>query len=91
MIKSRTVASKFSTNSMDVGSADESPSDSIRRGSRGPVGSVKLLKSYQSLHAPFTQVSIIFQHLLSLSVFLHHCNLLLSMFNIPAVFFFESL
>ncbi|KAK6246818.1 hypothetical protein QUC31_018383 [Theobroma cacao] len=53
--KSNTVVSKFSKNSEDVVSADKSPSDSIRRGSAGPVGSMKLLKSYQSLHAPFTQ------------------------------------
>ncbi|XWS74388.1 hypothetical protein CRYUN_Cryun02cG0210800 [Craigia yunnanensis] len=52
---SKTVISKFSTNSQDVHSADKSPSDSIRRGSAGPVGSMKLLKSCQSLHAPFTQ------------------------------------
>ncbi|XP_022729559.1 rab3 GTPase-activating protein catalytic subunit-like isoform X3 [Durio zibethinus] len=52
---SKTVVSKFSTNSQDVCSADKSPSDSIRRGSAGPVGSMKLLKSCQSLHAPFTQ------------------------------------
>ncbi|XVF20360.1 hypothetical protein REPUB_Repub11eG0191400 [Reevesia pubescens] len=52
---SKTVVSKFSTNSQDVRSADKSPSDSIRRGSAGPVGSMKLLKSCQSLHAPFTQ------------------------------------
>ncbi|XWS53373.1 hypothetical protein CRYUN_Cryun11dG0152000 [Craigia yunnanensis] len=52
---SKTVVSKFSTNSQDVLSADKSPSDSIRKGSAGPVGSMKLLKSCQSLHAPFTQ------------------------------------
>ncbi|OMP02386.1 Rab3 GTPase-activating protein catalytic subunit [Corchorus olitorius] len=55
LIGSRTVASKFSINSGDGGSADKSTSDSTRRGSAGPVGSMKLLKSYQSLHAPFTQ------------------------------------
>ncbi|XP_022755544.1 rab3 GTPase-activating protein catalytic subunit isoform X3 [Durio zibethinus] len=53
--ESKTVLSKFSTNSQDAHSADKSPSDSIRRGSAGPVGSMKLLKSCQSLHAPFTQ------------------------------------
>ncbi|XP_021278490.1 rab3 GTPase-activating protein catalytic subunit isoform X1 [Herrania umbratica] len=51
----KTVISKFSKNSEDVVSANKSPSDSIRRGSAGPVGSMKLLKSYQSLHAPYTQ------------------------------------
>ncbi|XVF46202.1 hypothetical protein PTKIN_Ptkin03bG0008600 [Pterospermum kingtungense] len=53
--ESKTVISKFTTNPQDVDSADKSPSDSIRRGSAGPVGSMKLLKSSQSLHAPFTQ------------------------------------
>ncbi|KAG4206758.1 hypothetical protein ERO13_A03G026800v2 [Gossypium hirsutum] len=52
---SKTVESKFSANAQDVHSADKSTLDSIRRGSAGPVGSMKLLKLCQSLHAPFTQ------------------------------------
>ncbi|KAK9028970.1 hypothetical protein V6N11_026100 [Hibiscus sabdariffa] len=52
---SKTAVPKFNANSQDVHSADQSCSDSIRRGSSGPVGSMKLLKSCQSLHAPFTQ------------------------------------
>lgn len=32
--------------------------DCMRRGSAGEAGSMKLLKSYQSMHVPFTQVSI---------------------------------
>ncbi|GMI84043.1 hypothetical protein like AT5G58510 [Hibiscus trionum] len=51
----KTAISKFSTNSQDVYSADKGTSDSKRRGSAGPVGSMKLLNSCQSLHAPFTQ------------------------------------
>ena len=38
--------------------ADPKSSDSIRRGSAGVVGSTMLLKSYQRMHAPFTQVSL---------------------------------
>ncbi|XP_012462559.1 uncharacterized protein LOC105782397 isoform X1 [Gossypium raimondii] len=53
--ESKTSISKFSTNSQDVYSADKSTSDSKRRGSAGPVGSMRLLNSCQSLHAPFTQ------------------------------------
>ncbi|XVF05790.1 hypothetical protein REPUB_Repub05bG0202900 [Reevesia pubescens] len=56
---SKTVVSKFSTNSQDVLSADKSPPECIRRGSAGPVGSMKLLKSCQSLHAPFTQNALL--------------------------------
>ncbi|TYH23772.1 hypothetical protein ES288_A03G039500v1 [Gossypium darwinii] len=52
---SKTVESKFSANAQDVHSSDKSTLDSIRRGSAGPVGSMKLLKLCQSLHAPFTQ------------------------------------
>ncbi|KAK8515791.1 hypothetical protein V6N12_075812 [Hibiscus sabdariffa] len=52
---SKTATSKLSTNSQDVYSADKRTSDSKRRGSAGPVGSMKLLNSCQSLHAPFTQ------------------------------------
>ncbi|GMJ08958.1 hypothetical protein like AT5G58510 [Hibiscus trionum] len=51
----KAAVSKFNANSQDAHSADKSCSDSIRRGSSGPVGSMKLLKSCQSLHAPFTQ------------------------------------
>ncbi|KAL1128780.1 hypothetical protein V6Z11_A13G271400, partial [Gossypium hirsutum] len=53
--ESKTSISKFSTNSQDAYSADKSTSDSKRTGSAGPVGSMKLLNSCQSLHAPFTQ------------------------------------
>lgn len=42
----------------DVSSTDEKSADRKRRGSAGAVGSMKLLKSYQSMHAPFTLVSI---------------------------------
>ena len=38
--------------------ADPKPSDCIRRGSTGVVGSMMLLKSHQRMHAPSTQVSI---------------------------------
>ncbi|XP_021604307.1 rab3 GTPase-activating protein catalytic subunit isoform X2 [Manihot esculenta] len=38
----------------DVSSTDEKSADRKRRGSAGAVGSMKLLKSYQSMHAPFT-------------------------------------
>ncbi|CAE6247726.1 unnamed protein product [Arabidopsis arenosa] len=34
---------------------NQSPTDAIRRGSAGPVGTMMLLKSRQQLHAPFTQ------------------------------------
>ncbi|VVB16420.1 unnamed protein product [Arabis nemorensis] len=36
-------------------SVNQSPTDAIRRGSAGPVGTMMLLKSRQRLHAPFTQ------------------------------------
>ncbi|KAK2643403.1 hypothetical protein Ddye_025166 [Dipteronia dyeriana] len=36
---------------------DQKPSECIRRGSSGAVGSMMLLKSRQSMHAPFTQES----------------------------------
>ncbi|KAE8729082.1 Rab3 GTPase-activating protein catalytic subunit isoform 2 [Hibiscus syriacus] len=52
---SKTAVSKFNANSQDVHSADKTCSNSIRRGSSGPVGSMKLLKLCQSLHAPLTQ------------------------------------
>ncbi|CAK7330473.1 unnamed protein product [Dovyalis caffra] len=41
----------------DTVSVDLKSSDHKRRGSAGVVGSMKLLKSYQSMHAPFTQVA----------------------------------
>ncbi|KAM0999158.1 hypothetical protein ACFX13_006038 [Malus domestica] len=41
----------------DVVSANLKSSDSIRRGSAGVAGSMMLLKSYQSMHAPYTQES----------------------------------
>jgi len=37
-------------------STDLKSSDHNRRGSAGAVGSMQLLKSYKSMHAPFTQV-----------------------------------
>lgn len=53
---SKTITSRFRTNREDASSSSNpEPSSSIRRGSAGPVGSMKLLKSNQSLHAPFTQ------------------------------------
>ncbi|KAL5748150.1 hypothetical protein ACOSQ2_025447 [Xanthoceras sorbifolium] len=39
----------------NTGSTDKKPSDCIRRGSTGAVGSMMLLKSCQSMRAPFTQ------------------------------------
>ena len=39
-------------------SADLKTEDSLRRGSAGVAGSMKLLKSYQSMHVPYTQVSM---------------------------------
>ncbi|KAF5199426.1 Rab3 gtpase-activating protein catalytic subunit [Thalictrum thalictroides] len=39
----------------DLASADLSPSDKLRRGSAGVIGSMMLLKSYQRMHAPYTQ------------------------------------
>ncbi|KAL5580672.1 hypothetical protein UlMin_013114 [Ulmus minor] len=39
----------------DAVSADQKSSDCNRRGSAGVAGSMKLLKSYQSMHVPFTQ------------------------------------
>lgn len=41
-------------------SSDSKSPDYMRRGSAGVVGPMMLLKSHQSMHAPFTQV---FQHL----------------------------
>lgn len=41
-----------------VTSEDLKPSEPKRRGSAGVVGSMMLLKSYQYMHAPFTQVDL---------------------------------
>ncbi|EOY34578.1 Rab3 GTPase-activating protein catalytic subunit isoform 2 [Theobroma cacao] len=54
-IQVREESTSFYAQSQGFDGKRDSPSDSIRRGSAGPVGSMKLLKSYQSLHAPFTQ------------------------------------
>lgn len=45
-------------------SANLQPVDQIRRGSAGVVGSMKLLNSFQEMHAPYTQVFV--QHLYSI-------------------------
>lgn len=47
---------RYTMKPQDVASIDKKPSDFVRRGSAGKVGSMMLLKSYQSMHAPFTQV-----------------------------------
>ncbi|XP_057954278.1 uncharacterized protein LOC131148542 [Malania oleifera] len=53
---SKTTISRFSTRPADVVvSVDPKPSDRVRRGSAGVVGSMMLLKSYQNMHTPFTQ------------------------------------
>ncbi|XP_008235159.1 PREDICTED: rab3 GTPase-activating protein catalytic subunit isoform X2 [Prunus mume] len=44
-----------STKSEDAEPTNLKPSDCIRRGSAGVAGHMMLLKSYQSMHAPFTQ------------------------------------
>ncbi|XP_022150875.1 rab3 GTPase-activating protein catalytic subunit [Momordica charantia] len=47
---------RYSTKSEDVISiTDQKSPDSMRRGSAGMVGTMMLLNSYQSMHAPFTQ------------------------------------
>ncbi|KAH9701885.1 Rab3 GTPase-activating protein catalytic subunit [Citrus sinensis] len=46
---------RYTMKPQDVASVDKKPSDFVRRGSVGKVGSMMLLKSYQSMHAPFTQ------------------------------------
>lgn len=46
---------RYTMKPQDVASIDKKPSDFVRRGSAGKVGSMMLLKSYQSMHAPFTQ------------------------------------
>lgn len=51
---------------------DPKHSACIRKGSAGIVGSMMLLKSYQNMHAPFTQVDsfvLLTEYLLFLSVF----------------------
>ncbi|XP_044482414.1 rab3 GTPase-activating protein catalytic subunit isoform X2 [Mangifera indica] len=52
---SGTTTVRSDTKPENVMSAEKRPSDSIRRGSAGVVGSMMLLKSYQNMHAPFTQ------------------------------------
>ncbi|KAJ6671009.1 RAB3 GTPASE-ACTIVATING PROTEIN CATALYTIC SUBUNIT [Salix viminalis] len=52
---SGTTTSRPSMKHGDTLSTDLKSSDHNRRGSAGAVGSMKLLKSYQSMHAPFTQ------------------------------------
>ncbi|KAJ6692257.1 hypothetical protein OIU79_014085 [Salix purpurea] len=52
---SGTTTSRPSMKHGDTLSTDLKSSDHYRRGSAGAVGSMKLLKSYQSMHAPFTQ------------------------------------
>lgn len=52
---SGTTTSRPSMKHGDIQSTDLKSSDHNRRGSAGAVGSTKLLKSYQSMHAPFTQ------------------------------------
>lgn len=51
-----TTTSRPSMKHVDTVSDLLKSSDHNRRGSAGVVGSMKLLKSYQSMHAPFTQV-----------------------------------
>lgn len=46
---------RYTMKPQDVASIDKKPSDFVSRGSAGKVGSMMLLKSYQSMHAPFTQ------------------------------------
>ncbi|KAL9333758.1 hypothetical protein Peur_073897 [Populus x canadensis] len=50
-----TTTSRRSVKHGDSLSTDLKSSDHNRRGSAGAVGSMKLLKSYKSMHAPFTQ------------------------------------
>uniref|UniRef100_A0A1J3DV19 Rab3 GTPase-activating protein catalytic subunit n=1 Tax=Noccaea caerulescens TaxID=107243 RepID=A0A1J3DV19_NOCCA len=45
----------FERKTESTNSLDHSPTDAMRRGSAGPVGTMMLLKSHQRLHAPFTQ------------------------------------
>jgi Rab3 GTPase-activating protein catalytic subunit len=46
---------RFERKTERTNSVNQSPTDAIRRGSAGPVGTMMLLKSRQQLHAPFTQ------------------------------------
>ncbi|VVB16464.1 unnamed protein product [Arabis nemorensis] len=46
---------RFERKTEHTNSVNQSPTDAIRRGSAGPVGTMMLLKSRQRLHAPFTQ------------------------------------
>ncbi|XP_023644136.1 rab3 GTPase-activating protein catalytic subunit isoform X2 [Capsella rubella] len=46
---------RFERKTERTNSVNQSPTDAIRRGSAGPVGTMMLLKSHQRLHAPFTQ------------------------------------
>ncbi|CAH2069523.1 unnamed protein product [Thlaspi arvense] len=46
---------RFERKTESSNSGNQSPTDAIRRGSAGPVGTMMLLKSRQRLHAPFTQ------------------------------------
>ncbi|KAE8039324.1 hypothetical protein FH972_011748 [Carpinus fangiana] len=52
---SGTNVSRFTSKPEDVVLSDVKPSDYIRRGSAGVVGSMMLLKSNQRMHAPLTQ------------------------------------
>ncbi|KAI4305343.1 hypothetical protein L6164_028714 [Bauhinia variegata] len=53
---SESTMSKVSGKPEDLGlSTDRKPSECARRGSAGIAGSLMLLKSYQSMHAPYTQ------------------------------------
>ena len=58
------------TKSEDVISfTDQKSTDSTRRGSAGIVGTMMLLNSYQSMHAPFTQV--FFQTSIPIRIYAH--------------------
>ncbi|KAL1217601.1 hypothetical protein V5N11_004762 [Cardamine amara subsp. amara] len=46
---------RFERKTEHTNSVNQSPTDAIRIGSAGPVGTMMLLKSRQRLHAPFTQ------------------------------------
>ncbi|KAF8082999.1 hypothetical protein N665_0798s0037 [Sinapis alba] len=46
---------RLERNTESTNSVNQSPTDAIRRGSAGPVGTMMLLKSHQRLHAPYTQ------------------------------------
>ncbi|XP_015579317.1 rab3 GTPase-activating protein catalytic subunit isoform X2 [Ricinus communis] len=53
--RSEPLISKSTMKHEDGFSSDLKPPDRSRRGSAGVVGTMMLLKSYQSMHAPFTQ------------------------------------